>query len=176
MKYVLFTIVVLAFQTGVVAQAVEPATPKTKIEEFQSRNGSLILKEYIDVTGTRTLNIQVVKMTLQPDKKETISGVLISWGTTSIGIFQQSGQAYLDADEVDHVIKGIAAMLKMIAEPIPANYTELELSTRTGLKLTLFPSKTAWNIALERQGHRQYIYPEDLSKIQESLTTAKGKL
>lgn len=100
----------------------------------------------------------------------------MSWGTTSIGIFQQTGQAYLDADEIDNVTKGIDTMLKMISGAIPENYTELELSTRTGLKLTSFPSKTAWNIALERSGHRQYIFADDLLRIQESLTKAKAQL
>ncbi|HMJ71406.1 MAG TPA: hypothetical protein VK508_21065 [Cyclobacteriaceae bacterium] len=176
MKHALFTIALLAIQLEVAGQLIDPGAPKTKIDEFQNRSGALILKEYIDVAGTRTVNIQVVKMTLMPEKKEAISGVLISWGSTSIGIFQQTGQAYLDADEIDSVIKGIDAMGKMIAGTIPNNYTELELSTRTGFKLTLFPSKTAWNIALECQGHRQYIYQEDLAKIQESLLSAKSKL
>jgi hypothetical protein len=175
MKPLLFTLTLLAF-TEISAQVTDPGTGKTKIEEFQSRNGSLILKEYIDIATTRTLNVQVVKMTLLPEKTNGISGVLMSWGTTSIGIFQQTGQAYLDADEIDNVTKGIDTMLKMISGAIPENYTELELSTRTGLKLTSFPSKTAWNIALERSGHRQYIFADDLLRIQESLTKAKAQL
>lgn len=174
MKYALFVIVLLAFQLKVSGQTTE--LPTTKLEEFQNKNGSLILKEYVDVAGTRTLNVQVVKMTLLPEKKQTASGILMSWGTTAIGIFQQTGQAYLDADEVDTVIKNIEAMLKMVEAPMPRDYTELQLSTKAGLKLTLFPSKTTWSIALERQGHRQFIYPEDLAKIHESLTTAKSKL
>jgi hypothetical protein len=176
MKYALITIALLAFQLEVSGQPVDPGTPKTKIGAFQNRNGALLLKEYIDVAGTRTLSIQVVKMTLLPEKKEGISGVLISWGTTAIGVFQQTGQAYLDVDEIDGVIKGIEEMLKMIGGAVPNNYTELELSTRVGFKLTSFPGKTAWNIALECQGHRQYIFQEDLEKIQESLVSAKSKL
>ena len=176
MRYALFTIALLALQIEVAGQVIDPAAPKTNIEKFQSRTGALLLKEYIDVAETRTLTTQVVKMTLLTERKETMSGVLMSWGTTAIGVFQQTGQAYLDSDEIDDVIKGLDSMLKMISAAIPQNYTELELSTRSGLKLTLFPSKTAWNIALERSGHRQYLYAEDLSKIRESLSAAKGKL
>ena len=176
MKYVLLTTALLALQIEVAGQDIDPASPKTNVEKFQNRTNSVILKEYIDVSETRTLSIQVVKMAVLPEKKDAISGVLISWGTTAIGVFQQTGQAYLDADELDGVIKGIDSMLKMISEAIPQNYTELELTTRTSLKLTAFPSKTAWNIALERLGHRQYIYTDDLFKIREALSAAKGKL
>lgn len=69
MKPLLFTLTLLAF-TEISAQVTDPGTGKTKIEEFQSRNGSLILKEYIDIATTRTLNVQVVKMTLLPEKDE----------------------------------------------------------------------------------------------------------
>lgn len=175
MKYIFPLLLLLAAQIQASAQT-EQDPPKSNIEKFQNRTSSLLLKEYVDISYTRTLTIQVIKMSLMPDKKESMSGVLISWGTTSIGVFQETGHAYLDGDEIDDVIKGIDAMLKMVGGTIPQNYTELELSTRSDLKLTLFPSKTAWNIALERLGHRQYIFAEDLSKIRESLTNAKGKL
>lgn len=174
MKYLFSVIVLLAFQIELCAQAAE--APKSNLEKFQERTSSLVLKEYVDISYTRTLTIQVVKIAVLPDKKETASGVLISWGTTSIGVFQETGNAFLDGDEIDEVVKGIDAMLKMIGGTIPANYTELELTTRSSLKLTLFPSKTAWNIALEHVGHRQYIYTEDLAKIRESLVNAKSKL
>jgi len=175
MKYALFLIALLALQIEGAGQEIDPATRKTNIEKFQNKTSSLILKEYIDIAETRTLSIQVVKMSVLPEKKEAMSGVLISWGTTAIGVFQETGRAYLDADEIDDVIKGIDSMLKMISGTIPQNYTELELTTRSGLTLTLFPSKTAWNIALERLGHRQYIYTDDLSKIRDSLSAGKGK-
>lgn len=176
MRYALFTIALLALQIEVAGQAADPAKLKTRIEEFQNRTSSLILKEYIDVATTRTLGVQVVKMTILPERKETMSGVLISFGSTTIGVYQETGRSYLDGDEIDTVVKSIESMLKMISGPVPQNYSELELSTKAGLKLTLFPSKTSWNIALERLGHRQYIFAEDLAKIQEALTMAKSKL
>lgn len=176
MRYSLFIIALVAFHMEVAAQAIDPAAPKTNIEKFENRNSSLILKEYIDVAYSKTLNIQVVKMALMPDKKEAMSAVLISWGTTSIGLFQETSRAYIDSDEIDEVIKGLDVMMKMSSGTIPANYTELELSTKSGLKLTLFPSKTVWNIAMERGGHRQYIYDEDLIKIRDGLVSAKGKI
>jgi hypothetical protein len=175
MKYTLFAIAFLSLQIEATAQTTDQAQT-TNVEKFQSRTSSLVLKEYIDISQTRTMTIQVVKVSVLSEKKESISGVLLSWGTTSIGVFQQTGQAYLDGDEIDRVVSGIDAMLKMHSGAIPPNYTELELSTKGGFKLTLFPSKTAWNIAMERLGHRQYIYAEDLLKISESLTTAKTKL
>jgi hypothetical protein len=102
--------------------------------------------------------------------------VVISWGTNLVGIHQETGRAHLDTDEIDGVIKSMDSMLKMMTEPMSPNYMELEFSTKAGLKLTLFPTKNAWNIAMERQGHRQFIFAEDLGKIQESLTAAKAKM
>jgi hypothetical protein len=100
----------------------------------------------------------------------------MSWGNSAIGVFQRTGQAWLDADEVDRMITSIDAMMKLIDGPVPQSYTEVELLTKTGLKLTLFPVKDVWNIFVERHGHRQYIDPDDLAKILTSLKTAKAKL
>lgn len=174
----IFTVFCFVAGSSAYAQSKDSTALRTKVEAFQSRSSSLIQKEFVDVSKTKLIVVQVVRLT-DLKSNATVSGVVIEWGTTSMGYFSAVGRGYLDSDELEDLSNSVGLMIATGSKPLPVNYTELNFSTKSGLEISLFKSANGWAAALDHNYKYkafQSVTIAELTKLQEGLQVAKSKL
>ena len=174
----LLTALLFLAVTAIVASPQNPIArpePATKIEQFSERSGRLIQKEFIDIGVVKTVDVQVLRLTDLIDGTTT-SGVRLSYTASN-----DVKTAFLDADEVDGLIKSIAA-LKNAFTTQKATYTEIVFVSRGGFRAGAYfsPAGSKWTtfIRLERFDTRSSVFmaTEDFDKLASLLETGKAQL
>lgn len=137
MKKILFGLILFVFTTlningqeKILSQA----------DQFSSKSGILIEKEFIDIGRVRTLEVKVLKI------KDLNSGSKISslrFELTTSGAYTNDTHiSSLDADEVDGLIKSITNIQNNVITTLPSNYTECIYRSKTGMEFGAFFSKS----------------------------------
>ncbi len=177
MKKTLSTIVLfLAFYSVSFCQAKKVDDgAKSKTELFTEKSGSMIKKEFIDLEKIGPVKFQILKLT-DVLTNVTTSGLRLEGPGRS-----SSKTAFLDADEVDGLIKSIAYINASVLNTAPpANDVEYNFRARSGFAAGVFNYENKWNayLKLERyDSDSQYSFSlENFVKIKALLESAKSKL
>lgn len=176
----LLIITLLAFATQFMVQAQEKEKSLSQTEQFSSRSGTLIQKEFIDIGKIRSLDIKVIKI------KDLNSGSKLSalrFEYTSPGAYSSDTHiATLDSDEIDGLIKSITNIQTNVFNTINVNYTEYVYRSRAGLEFGAFYSKSdlKWVpfIKLDKYSSKS-LYPlktEDINNLLELIKKAQQTL
>lgn len=176
MKNILLIILLLA-STTLKAQT---ATIKeqSNAEKFSERSGTLIQREFIDVSDLKRCKIQIVKIA------DLIAGTKVSalrFEVEKASTYSTSTKAaHLDPDEVDGLIKSIKMILEKVIPGMPEFYTEVNFYSRSRFVAGCFSKDKTWTtfLKLDKYDSDSYIWmdKDDFTKLLTILENAKTKL
>lgn len=138
----LLTIIfVLVFSLSVFSQTTEtaPAKPKTNLETFQEKYGSVLIKGYsiIGKMSGRGGIVTVQALTLNnPAIKTTVRGLIVEVDTSER--YSTSARSFVEYDEIDSLIKGIAYISKIDKSATAFNSFEAKYKTKDDFSVTVF--------------------------------------
>ena len=118
----------------------EAAAPKTKLEAFESRTGSVLIKGFADtgmVVGNGSVEISVREFTDATSGKREY-GIVIE--VKGMDRTDRKTRALIDYDELDGLVKGIDYVRKIDRSITKLENFEAIYSTRDGVKITVFSS------------------------------------
>jgi len=98
MKYLFITLLILLSLNSVAQIKKTDDAPKSQLEVFSERAGSMIKKEYFDVGKVNHITFQVLKLT---DILTNTTVVGLRMEGQSSGTYSTTKAAFIDADEVD---------------------------------------------------------------------------
>jgi len=102
----------------------------SKAEEFSSKSGRLIQKQYLEMDKIKGIEIKVVKYS-DLISKENVTAVHFSKVVTT-QYTSDTKIARLDADEIDGLIKSIQKIEVEVFPRKPTAYTEVLYKSRSG--------------------------------------------
>jgi hypothetical protein len=176
--FVVLTIVLAVSSAHAQTQALAaPVLDLTNLEDFSSRSGTLIQREFTRVGEfSSPFRVDVVKVTDLMDKR-SVQGVRIS---ANVGAGSTRDSAFIDADEIDSLIRSIALMKSSAFSTTPDNFTDLAYRTRGGLALGALYANKRWNIylRLDRFDPKSSVNIDqnDLETLRDLLTQAKERI
>lgn len=155
--------------------------PSTKIEEFQSKHGSVIVKGYTVIgevsSSLGTVEVQTREIVNASSTNVKVAGLLLK--TTGSGRSARESRSFVDSDEIDGLIKGVDYLSRISKDVTKHASFEAEYTTKSGFSITVFNSADGeLHLAIKagRSGESVFIKMEDLSKLKQLLMDAKAKL
>lgn len=154
----------------------------SKTDEFSSRSGTLIEKQFIEVGKLKLIQFKVLKV------RDIITGTSVSAlrleyeYKSSFGSTSDTKMASLDADEIDGLVKSIKALQSNIFSSSPKNYTEVTFRSRTGFEAGAYYTvdKNKWSgyLQLERFDRNSFVFftTEDYTEMLALIEKAKGMM
>jgi len=154
--------------------------PKTKLESFQVQTGTVIIKGYSDIGRISALgSIQVTAMEFtdaSTGKKQ--KGIVIE--IKESGRFENSDRSFIDYDEIESLLKGIAYISKATTDITSLSFFEATYKTKGNFKVTTFNSRTGKISAAVSSGYIRpasaFISLQQLSELRRIIAQAKQKL
>jgi hypothetical protein len=148
---------------------------QSKLEQFSSKSGTLIQKQFVDLGTVKKVKVELMTLTdLGSGLK--ISGIRFSFEVTS-SYTSDEKIAFLDFDEVDGLIKSISLLKSKVFTSTPTNYTEVMYSSRSGDQAGAFWSDNKWTayMRLEKYDSKSFLSlePADFDGLLTILTRAK---
>ncbi|MBL6447970.1 hypothetical protein JMN32_16760 [Fulvivirga sp. 29W222] len=145
MKHLFILIPLLAFKISY--GQIENKHEVSNAEKFSAKAGTLIQKEFIDVSRINKADVKVVRYTdLVSD--ESISAVRFEYEV--VGSYSADTKvASLDADEIDGLLKSIKMMQQKVLSSTPINYTEVIYKSRGGFEAGCYWNKGTWSTYLK---------------------------
>ncbi|MFZ4740694.1 MAG: hypothetical protein ACOYLE_05980 [Bacteroidales bacterium] len=151
---------------------------QSKAELFSEKTGTLIQKEFIDIATLKKCKIQVVRFTDLITNAEQ-SALKFEYELAS-STSTEVKNTFLDADELDGLMKSIKIIQEKINSKKPTNYTEISFRSRGGFETGCIQNEGVWTIYLILQkfdGERYvWITIADLPILYSFLEQAKDKL
>jgi hypothetical protein len=187
MRLILTFTLLLFTASAVLAQVPKPSpspTPEgsTKLEKFQARAGSVLIKGYTvvgNLSGTGgSVTVKSMELTdAQSGRKE--QGIVIT--VEGSGRYDHPYNSFIDSDEIDSLIKGIDYIAKTDKTVTQQTNFEARYQTRGDFNITTFNSSRDNNISVAISsgrigGESVYLQLEQLEKLKELILMAKGKL
>lgn len=147
-RFVFFLCLVsLIIPVSTFAQKQAKPLPSTKLEQFLSKKGKLIVKDSFDsgtLSGQYGTKISVDALIIyEPGKEEEkIRGLRIE--VKGGGRLERSDTSFLDLDEVESLSKAISYMINLVDnwKNKSRNYTEVIFSTKGDFKLGFYQKGT----------------------------------
>lgn len=147
-KFVFFLCLAsLVIPVSTFAQKQAKPLPSTKLEQFLSKKGKLIVKDSFDsgtLSGQYGTKISVdALMIYEPGKeKEKICGLRIE--VEGAGRLERSDTSFLDLEEVESLSKAISYMINLVDnwKSKSRNYTEVIFSTKGDFRLGFYQKGT----------------------------------
>jgi hypothetical protein len=185
MKYTFFLLLICIglFSSRLSAEPAQE-TPKTKLERFQAKTGSVIIRGFSKVGSLEgNLDTSILVDALEFTDASTGSkeyGITID--SIKIGPYSK-GTSYIDLDEIESLIKGISYISKVDKSATQLSEFQADYQTKGDLRVSTF-SRDNGEIAfaLSSGGNTSYFNISDTSKIvsllQDSLSIlnkAQGK-
>lgn len=183
MRYILL---MLLFCSGLVCRGQagseknEEAKDLTKLEEFSSKAGNLIEKEFFFLGEVKELEINL--LTIRDLIKNTkIEGVKfeVEYSIGSYGSIKRSTNAFIDYDEIDGMVKSLTYLKNNVFATQRLNYTEVAYKSRSGVEVGAYfdENKKDWHpfLKVSKYISDSNIYPKiaDLDMLITSLSLAK---
>ena len=90
----------------------EPIEPRTKLEAFDERYGTVVVKGFTQINSIEVRGVRVDAVELRDLARATrVSGIVIALG--SGGERPQENRAYIDYDEIDGLLAGIDSVSRV---------------------------------------------------------------
>ena len=151
----------------------QPLPLTTDLEDFASRYGVVIQREFTRIGDFANLRVDVVK---ESDllAKNSMHGVRIS-GNVGQGATRET--AFIDADEMDGLLKAIDVLRTSAFSTTPENFTDIVYRTRGGLAIGAVYANRRWTayLTLDRSDPRTSIGVEasDIDSLRGLLAKAR---
>ncbi|HKP36410.1 MAG TPA: hypothetical protein VJT71_06095 [Pyrinomonadaceae bacterium] len=179
MKRTCLTILwIAALATVGFSQAQAPNREQSNIEKFSAKSGTLIQKQFVELGKIKTVTVELLVIT-DLVTNARVAGVRMEYEAYS-SIGSDTKIAFLDADEVDGLIKSISLLKSKVLNTTPDNYTEVVFGSRGGFEAGAYFANGKWStfLKLERYDSRSSVSmkPEDFDHLLELLQQAKQKL
>jgi hypothetical protein len=173
---------IVAFSSVSLAQALatqQSAPPTTKLEGFSPGTGSLLVKGY-DTIGTAAYGVSVDAQERTNEKRARVSGLLVEIKELGTSRLEREGRAFVDADEISELLKGLDALLAIKANPTKFKMFEVQYTTRGELALIAFnndKAEIAYAVKAGRPlGATRYLKAEEMLKLRGLFDSALQKL
>ncbi len=156
-------------------------TPATKLETFQARTGIVLIRGYSTVGRMTGIGGQVVV-----DAREFRDGnnpnapraTGISITVKETGRLERENTSFVDADEIDSLVKGIEYISKATKEVTKLDQFEVDYRTKGDLRITVFNSNRGEVSAAVTSGTigrtNAYIKLAELEKLRDLILLAKS--
>lgn len=160
----------------------QPKPPATKLEAFQARTGVVLIRGYTTVGvvsgrgGIVTVDARELRDASNPNSRAT--GISISVEET--GRLQRENTSYVDADEIDSLLKGIEYIMKIGKDVTKLQNFEVDYRTKGDLRITVYndaKGQISAAVSSGRIGRTQaFIELRDLEEFRKLILAAKAKL
>ena len=151
---------------------------KAKQNYFPKKTGTLIQKEFVDIGTLKKCKIQVVHFTDLITNTEQ-SAIKFEYELAS-GTSTETKSTFLDADELDGLMKSVKIIQEKINSKKTTNYTEIYFRSRGGFETGCIQNEGVWTIylILQKLDGERYIWITiaDLPMLYTFLEQAKEKL
>jgi len=152
------------------APSAPPPPPATKVEAFRPAAGSIMTFGYNEL-GSISYNISVDARELSDARGAAVRGVAVA----VIESQYRTEQAFIDADELPELIRGIDALLAVKTNPTRYENFEVRYTTKGELRLTAFGSgaKVSYSVRAGRvTTARANVNEEGLRKLRAMFEAA----
>ncbi len=176
----------LGSYTLVIASAQLPGTdsekpPATKLEAFQARTGSVVIRGFTTVAEIRGLGaivgVDAREFTDASDSKR-ITGIAIQVKET--GRLERENRAFIDADEIESLLKGIEYIEKIGKNVTKLDNFEADYKTKGDLRITVFSSskgEISASVAVGRIGRTSaFLNLSQLGELRKAVLAARALL
>ena len=155
--------------------------PKTKIEQFPAKTGSVIVRGFEEVG--RVKGLYNTSITVSSEEFTMASTQQKEYGITIDVIegpksFDQK-TSYIDYDEIDSLILGIEYISKINSEATQLSSFQADYRTRGSLRISTFNTEKEINAAIESGQYSSksaYFKILDLAKVKDLILKAKNKI
>jgi hypothetical protein len=184
MRNLLFALVVFAAcadaqQPAAPAAAQSPALPpKTRLEQFQAKTGSVVIKGFTEV-GTAsgkygsTVTVSAMEFT---DASSGAKQFGITIDIKASGDYPQKNTSYIDLDEVDSLLKGIDYIAAADKTVTKLSSFEATYRTKGDFAMTVFSSSRTGTMLAVESGRfgtaRAYFDISELPKVRQLIEKA----
>ncbi|MCS6116671.1 hypothetical protein [Shewanella baltica] len=175
-------LLVLASFSSIAQESTEAPKPATKLEAFQAKSGSVIIKGYTTVGRISGIN-GIISVDAREIKDAGAGSAKTSGITISVkedGRLARENTSFIDADEVASLLQGIEYISKVTKEITHLENFEAEYRTKGDFSIVIFNTKTGeLSIAVSsgRIGKTSaYIKVEALAELKQLINQAKLKL
>ena len=157
----------------------EPLEPRTKLEAFEERYGTVIMKGFTQVTAIEVRGVRVDAVELQDLPRATRAmGVVVVVG--SGGEKPQENRAFIDYEEIDALLSGIDAVSKVNESMTKLVGFEGKYRTLGDFEITVFrQTRTGTAVSLTTgvcNQARVTMSLDDLARVRAMLVDAETKL
>ena len=175
---------ILAYQsrTSALGGSVEQKQLKTKLEAFQAKAGTVLVKSYSNIgaiVGTPSGLVGVEAMELQ-DRSNGSRALGLVIDVKPGGEYTQSSRSFIDSDEIDSLLKGIDYISNVTGPTAPLKNFEAHYKTRGDFSIITFNRSDGTIAASVADGllssNQVFLTIQDLSKLRQSIVTAKQTL
>lgn len=171
-------IIVTAGQSGAappaVSQAAQSPQPATKLEGFRPAAGTLLTLGYDDLGRVGAIAVEV--RGLRDSKGAEAKGLLVE---VAEGQYSKE-RAFVDADEIEELLRGIDALLAVKTNPTAFEYFEVKYTTRGSLQLSAFNDKRngiSYSVRAGAISHAQAFIDEgDMTNLRSMFVAAQTRL
>ncbi|MEX2702326.1 MAG: hypothetical protein Q6368_004580 [Candidatus Baldrarchaeota archaeon] len=147
-KFSLMVILLLLVPTLSIAQEKAKREPATKLEQFLSKKGKLIIKDFRKIgviSGQYGTKIKIDALTIYEPSSEfqKIKGLRVE--IQGAGKFETTRTSFLDMDEVESLSQAISYMIRLLEKwkDYSREYTEVIFSTRGDFDLGFYQKGTS---------------------------------
>jgi hypothetical protein len=154
--------------------AAPPPPPATKIEAFRPATGSVVTLGYTELGEVSGVTVDVREM---HDARATgVRGLLVEVHESEY----RDERAFVDADEIPDLLKGIDALLEVKANPTKFKLFEVRYTTKGELELTAFNDQRdhiSYVVRTGRVSHASaYIDEGEMRKVRDMFALAALQL
>ncbi len=153
-----------------------PATPAatTKLESFKPAAGTLITFGYDELGAVSGISFDAREM--KDDRGSRVRGLVVEVTESQY----REERAFVDADEIAELIRGLDALLAVTVNPTPFKNFEVRYTTRGELQLTAFNDGRGALSYSVRAGRtvpaQRFITAEQFKALRVMLVAAQAKV
>jgi hypothetical protein len=156
-------------------QAAVAAPPATKLEAFKPAAGSVVTLGYNELGNVSGVSVDVREV--RDLKGADLRGLVVQVTQSEY----REERAFVDADEIPELLKGIDALLEVKANPTAFDNFEVRYNTRGDLRVTAFNSGTGTPVKYSVDAGSvvkasAFMNADALRRIREMFVRAQAKL
>lgn len=157
----------------------EPVEPRTKLEAFDERYGTVVLKGFTQINSIEVRGIRVDAVELRDMARATrITGIVIA--LAGGGERPQENRAYIDYEEIDGLLSGIDAVSRVNETMTKLVGFEGKYRTLGDFEINVFRQTRSGNAVSITTGVcnqvRVTMSLDELTKVRAMIAEAKTKL
>lgn len=157
----------------------EPVEPRTKLEAFDERYGTVVVKGFTQVNSIDVRGVRVDAIELRDTARNTrVTGIVIAVGTA--GERPQENRAFVDYEEIDALLAGIEAVSRVNETMTKLVGFEGKYRTLGDFEVGVFRQTRSGNAVSLTAGvceqARVTMTLDELVKVRAMIADAKAKL